>query len=72
LVDRLHSWYRDQDDIFSFHPMTLELSSIQFYDSIVVFEKNLKKEAPKTVMSRNGVITESRKVVQARNRRSIF
>jgi hypothetical protein len=52
--------------------MALELSSVQFYDLIVIFEKTLKKEAPQMVMSRNGVITESRKVVQARNRRSIF
>ena len=41
LIDRMHSWYTDQDDIFPFHPIVKALSSVQFYDSMVVFEKNL-------------------------------
>ena len=39
LIDRMHSWYTDQDDIFPFHPIAKALSSVQFYDSMVVFEK---------------------------------
>jgi len=72
LVDRLHSWYTDQDDIFSFHPMALELSSVQFYDSMVASEKKPEERSVKNSHVRNGVITESCKVVQARNRRSVF
>ena len=40
LIDRMHSWYTDQDDIFPFHLIAKALSSVQFYDSMVVFEKN--------------------------------
>jgi len=72
LVDRFHSWYTDQDDIFPFHPIAKELASVQFYDSMVIFEKSIKKEPPKTVTSTNGIIKESRKVVEMRGRKSIF
>ena len=72
LVDRFHSWYTDQDDIFPFHPIAKQLASVQFYDSMVIFEKSLKKEAPKTVTSTNGIIKESHEVVQMRGRKSIF
>ena len=72
LVDRFHSWYTDQDDIFPFHPIAKELASVQFYDSMVIFEKSIKQEPPKTVTSTNGTIKESRKVVEMRGRKSIF
>ena len=72
LVDRFHSWYTDQDDIFPFHPIAKELASVQFYDSMVIFEKSIKQEPPKTVTSTNGIIKESRKVVEMRGRKSIF
>ncbi|HBS40242.1 MAG TPA: hypothetical protein DEA75_17905 [Rhodobacteraceae bacterium] len=72
LVDRMHSWYTDQDELFPFHPIAEELSSVQFYDSMVVFEKKLKLEPPKTIVARNGVVTESRKILEVRKRKSVF
>ena len=72
LIDRMHSWYTDQDDIFPFHPIAKALSSVQFYDSMVVFEKKLKLEPPKTIVSENGLVTESRKILEVRGRKSIF
>ena len=72
LVDRMHSWYTDQDEVFPFHPIAKELTSVQFYDSMVVFEKKLKLEPPKTIVAKNGVVTESRKLLELRNRKSVF
>ena len=72
LVDRLHSWYTDQDDIFPFHPIARELASVQFYDSMVIFEKKIKQEPPKTITSTNGVIKESHRILNVRGRKSIF
>ena len=72
LIDRMHSWYTDQDDIFPFHLIAKALSSVQFYDSMVVFEKKLKLEPPKTIVSENGLVTESRKILEVRGRKSIF
>jgi len=68
----MHSWYTDQDELFPFHPIAEELSSVQFYDSMVVFEKKLKLEPPKTIVARNGVVTESRKILEVRKRKSVF
>ena len=34
LIDRMHSWYTDQDDIFPFHLIAKALSSVQFYDFV--------------------------------------
>jgi hypothetical protein len=72
LVDRMHSWYTDQDELFPFHPIAEKLSSVQFYDSMVVFEETLKLEPPKTIVARNGVVTESRKILEVRKRKSVF
>ncbi len=71
LVDRMHSWYTDQDAIFPLHPLARELGSVQFFDSMVVFEKHLK-QPPVSLSSRNGQVTKSSKILQVRGRVSIF
>lgn len=72
LVDKMHSWYTDQDDIFPFDPIARELESVRFYDSIVAMEKKLRPEPPLQVESTDGEILTSRKVLKIRNRRSRF
>lgn len=71
LIDRMHSWYTDQDDIFSLHPLASQIGAIRFYDSMVVIEKHLK-EAPVAVTAQNGRIVLSRRMLQVRGRTSIF
>jgi cephalosporin hydroxylase len=71
LVDRFHSWYTDQDDIFPHHAAAEQVGSISFYDSMVVFERQ-NKEMPFTITSMNGNIAKSYDVVKLRNRKSIF
>ncbi len=72
LIDTMHSWYTDQDDIFPFDEMAREIRGIRFYDSIVVVEKGNNDPAPQVVTSKNGKATGSRKALELRNRRSIF
>lgn len=72
LIDKMHSWYTDQDEIFPFDEMARQVSGIRFYDSIVVFEKRLKPEPPIAVESTNGKVEGSRKVLKIRNRKSVF
>ena len=45
LVDRMHNWYADQDDFFPSHPIARELSSVQFYDSMVSLKKTQERSA---------------------------
>ena len=72
LIDAVHSWYTDQDDIFPFDDRARETHALRFYDSIVVIEKELKSEAPILVGSTRGKVTGSRKSLTMRRRRSIF
>lgn len=72
LIDRMHSWYTDQDDIFPFDDMARQLSGVRFYDSIVVVEKHLKQDAPLMIGSTGGKVTGSRRPLEIRGRRSIF
>ena len=72
IVDRMHSWYTDQDDLFPFDPIAQELHSVRFYDSICVFEKEKEKEAPMSLTIQNGKLLGSRKVLSGRGRKSIF
>lgn len=72
LVDRMHSWYTDQDDIFPFDPIAKELDSVRFYDSIIVLEKARAAEPPLTVTSTDGKITRSRRALEVRGRGSVF
>lgn len=71
LIDRMHSWYTEDDAAFPLHPMAREIGGIRFYDSLVVIEKRLK-EAPAALTARNGQVELSRKMLQVRGRRSIF
>ncbi|MCR9112916.1 MAG: class I SAM-dependent methyltransferase [Rhodobacteraceae bacterium] len=72
LIDQMHSWYTDQDDIFPFHEMARQVEGIRFYDSVTVIEKHLKAEPPLLIGSTNGKVTGSRKSLQVRDRRSVF
>lgn len=72
LVDRMHSWYTDQDALFPFDPIARELDSVRFYDSIVMLEKRLKPEPPTLLAIRDGRAEPSRRALQVRGRTSIF
>jgi hypothetical protein len=71
LIDRMHSWYTEDDTGFPLHPMAREIGGIQFYDSMVVIEKRLK-EPPLAITATNGKTTGSRRMLEIRGRRSIF
>lgn len=71
LIDRMHSWYTEDDAAFPLHAMAREIGGIRFYDSLVVIEKRLKG-APAALTARNGQVGLSRKMLQVRGRRSIF
>jgi len=72
LIDKMHSWYTDQDDIFPFDEWARQLQGVRFYDSVTVIEKDLKSEPPLLIGSTNGEITGSRRSLQVRGRRSVF
>ena len=72
IIDKMHSWYTDQDDIFPFDEMARQVNAVRFYDSVVVIEKRLKPEPPLSLSSVNGKITGSRKALEVRGRRSVF
>ena len=71
LIDHMHSWYTDQDDIFPFHAAARQVHSVQFYDSLVVIEKE-HKQPPVSIASQNGTVTKSDKILKVRSRTSIF
>lgn len=71
MVDRMHSWYTDEDEKFPLHPAARQVGSVQFYDSVIVIEKELK-EAPTLLVSTNGTVTRSRRMLEIRGRKSIF
>lgn len=71
LIDRMHSWYTEDDAGFPLHPLARELGGIRFYDSLVVFEKQIK-EPPISITAQNGHTSSSRKILEVRGRRSIF
>lgn len=71
MVDALHSWYSEEEG-FKLDPRAQELHSLRFYDSVLVIEKGLKDGAPRTVHSKHGKITMSRKWLQTKNRQSVF
>ena len=72
LVDKMHSWYTDQDDIFPRHDMAQELAAVRFYDSVVVAERRTHADPPTQIKSMNGVRTLSRKALALRGRTSVF
>jgi hypothetical protein len=71
LIDRMHSWYTEDDAGFPLNPMAKEIGGIRFYDSLVVIEKRLK-EAPMAITAENGQVSRSRRMLEVRGRRSIF
>lgn len=72
MVDRMHSWYTDQDDLFPFDEIARDVYGVRFYDSVVVFERAENKQPPINLFSKNGKVEGSRKALQTRGRRSIF
>lgn len=72
LIDKMNSWYTDQDAMFPFDPIAKELDSVRFYDSIVAMEKRTKAEPPVSVVCNNGEVVGSRKALEVRGRRSVF
>lgn len=71
LIDRMHSWYTEDDAGFPLHPMASEIGGLRFHDSLVVIEKRLK-DAPSALTAQNGEVTLSRRMLEVRGRRSIF
>ncbi|WP_431297608.1 class I SAM-dependent methyltransferase [Tabrizicola sp. BL-A-41-H6] len=71
LIDRMHSWYTEDDEAFPLHPMARELGMVQFHDSLVVIEKRLKP-APVSITSRHGRVERSSRILEIRGRKSIF
>ena len=71
LIDRMHSWYTEDDVGLPLHPLAREIGGIRFYDSLVVIEKRLK-EPPVALTAQNGQIGRSRRMLEVRGRRSIF
>ena len=71
LVDAMHSWYTDQDDIFPFNPLARQLNAVRFYDSIIAIEK-LLAEPPTTIEVVGGKSRKSRKILTMRGRKSVF
>ena len=71
LIDRMHSWYTEDDAGFPLHPLAREVGGIRFYDSLVVIEKRLK-EPPVALTAENGQVDRSRRMLELRGRRSIF
>ncbi len=71
LIDRMHSWYTEDDAGFPLHPLAREIGGIRFYDSLVVIEKRLK-EPPVALTAQNGQVGLSRRMLEVRGRRSIF
>lgn len=71
LIDRMHSWYTEDDAGFPLHPLAREIGAIRFYDSLVVIEKRLK-EPPVSITAKNGELGRSRRILEVRGRRSIF
>jgi len=71
LVDRMQSWYTDEDDKFPLHPAARQIKSVQFFDSVIVIEKQIK-EAPVLLTSQHGQVTRSRRMLEIRGRKSIF
>ncbi|MFK7869076.1 MAG: class I SAM-dependent methyltransferase [Roseobacter sp.] len=72
LVDQMHSWYTDQDEIFPLHQMAREVAAVRFYDSMVFIEKRTHTEPPTNLVARDGRVERSRAPLKMRNRRTVF
>lgn len=72
LIDKMHSWYTDEDETFPFDEAARVLNAVRFYDSIVAIERLEQREPPTSLVSRNGKVTASRKALEVRGRTSVF
>ncbi len=72
IVDKMHSWWTDQDDIFPFDPFAKEIGGVRFYDSMVAFTKKNNKPRPVQVRSVNGQISTDSRAFGLRERKSKF
>lgn len=72
MIDRMHSWYTDQDALFPFDPIAKEVDSVRFFDSITMIEKRILTRPPTLYIIENGRITESTRPLKIRGRRSSF
>ena len=71
LIDKMHSWYTEDDVNFPLHPLASQIGGIQFYDSLVIIRKQLKRP-PVSLTSQHGQVRESDKILKVRGRMSIF
>ncbi|MCX7889427.1 MAG: class I SAM-dependent methyltransferase [Rhodobacteraceae bacterium] len=69
LIDRMHSWYTEDEAAFPFDPMAREIGEVRFLDSLVIVAKE-RKEPPESIVARDGKVTRSRRILTLRNRRS--
>ncbi len=72
LVDKMHSWWTDQDDVFPYDPFGQKINGVRFYDSMVVLTKRADRERPIEIEVANGKIAASRNAFELRGRKSIF
>ncbi len=71
LIDRMHSWYTEDDAAFPLDPLASQIGSIRFHDSLVIIEKQLKPP-PVSITSLHGKVTRSSRILEVRGRKSIF
>ena len=71
LIDKMHSWYREDDPNFPFDPLAREIGSISFYDSMIVIKKDIK-DPPVSIVSQDGKVAFSSRIIETKNRVSIF
>jgi cephalosporin hydroxylase len=71
LIDKMHSWYTDDDAGFPLHPLAAQIGGIQFYDSMVIVRKELK-QPPVSITAQNGQVAASDDILKVRGRVSIF
>jgi hypothetical protein len=71
LIDKMHSWYTEDDEGFPLHPLAREIGGVQFYDSLVIIRKQLK-QPPVSLTSTHGKVSQSDRILKIRGRVSIF
>jgi hypothetical protein len=71
LIDKMHSWYTEDDAGFPLHPLAREIGGVQFYDSLVIIRKHIKAP-PVSITSTHGQVTHSDRILKIRGRTSIF
>lgn len=72
LIDRMHSWYTEDPKRFPFDPIAKEIHALRIFDSIVMIEKQLRKEPPTSFSSQNGVRRDTRRALNQPTHFSTF